>query len=159
MSAPPKPAKRGPKPRRPIKLSTSPLKRTSLHARVRRSKAGQEKHRKDRAWSEAIKAKGPCVALGRWMLLEWATDATETLFKHIRCAGPIDPGHVLSRTFPATRNDVANGVPICRAAHDWFTMRPMAWEWFCRPLLGDQEYDRLYALPHGNISRSSLPIH
>lgn len=69
------------------------------------------------------------------------------------CRGPIDPAHIMGRTFPATRFDVENGIPLCRQAHDWFTSRPKAWTAFCRQLLGDHEYDRLYAKAHGNISR------
>lgn len=139
----------------PLKRSSKPIARRTKPARVRRSKAGQEKHRKDRAWSEAVKAKGPCVALGVWNLpsSEYLPLPLVVEYVHDRCSGPIDPGHVLSRTFPATRHEVANGVPICRAAHDWFGVRPKSWEAFCRSLLGDQEYDRLYALAHGNISR------
>lgn len=147
-----KPARRGPKPRKPIKRSTAPLKRTSKPARVRRSSAGQAKAKADRAWSEAVKAKGPCVALGVWTGATVGFEYT-TLHQHVKCFGPIDPAHIMSRTFPATRHEVANGVPLCRAAHDWFTPRPLAWEAFCRQLLGDQEYDRLYAKAHGNADR------
>lgn len=56
--------------RTPLKRSTVPLKRTSRPARVRRSAAGQAKAKADRAWSEAVKAKGPCVALGRPFVME-----------------------------------------------------------------------------------------
>ena len=147
----------------PLKRSSKPIARRTKPARVRRSAAGQEKHRKDRAWSEAVKAKGPCVAIGQFFrTVEMVTiefdDGSREKWESVSfpthvCAGPIDPAHVMSRTFPATRHEVANGVPICRAAHDWFTVRPKAWESFCRQLLGDQEYDRLDAKAHGNISR------
>lgn len=152
MSAPPKPTKRGAKPKRPIKRSGSPIARRAKPARVRRSKAGQAKHRADRAWSRAVKAKGPCVALqappGGWLILK---GEDQVYYAHGRCWGPTDAAHVLSRTFPATRDDISNGIPLCRAAHNFFTSRPLAFENFCRQLLGDQEYDRLYAKAHGNI--------
>ena len=137
--------------RSPLKRSSKPIARRTKPARVRRSKAGQEKHRKDRAWSEAVKAKGPCVALDvPFKVSEDFATVTHTL---PYCRGPIDPAHGLSRTFPATRHEVANGVPLCRAAHDWFGVRPLAWTAFCRQLLGNEEYDRLDAKAHGNISR------
>ena len=129
----------------PLKRSSKPIARRTKPARVRRSAAGQAKAKADRAWSKAVKEKGPCVALGDYLGPEYGD--------HWECRGPIDPAHVMSRTFPATRHEVANGVPLCRRVHDWFTPRPLAWENFCRQLLGDQEYDRLYALAHGNISR------
>ena len=136
----------------PLKRSSKPISRRTKPARVRRSKAGQEKHRKDRAWSAAVKAKGPCVALGRPFEVteDYVVMVTHTL---PYCRGPIDPAHVMSRTFPATRHEVANGVSLCRAAHDWFSVRPKAWTAFCRQLLGNEEYDRLDAKAHGNISR------
>ena len=94
--------------RTPLRRSSKPISRRTKPARVRRSKAGQEKHRKDRAWSEAVKAKGPCVALDvPFKVSEDFATVTHTL---PYCRGPIDPAHVLSRTFPATRHSVSTGI-------------------------------------------------
>lgn len=139
--------------RTPLRRSSKPIARRTKPARVRRSKAGEEKHRKDRRWSEAVKAKGPCVARGVSFVLKEKHGERRITHTSDCCLGLIDPAHVMSRTFPATRHEVANGVPLCRAAHDWFGVRPLAWTAFCRQLLGNEEYDRLDAKAHGNISR------
>ncbi len=146
MSAPPKPERRGPKARKPLHRPARPIARRTKPARVRRSKAGQAKAKADLAWAESVKRFRRCVALGREVSTSYGT--------HIGCgAGPLDAAHVMSRTFPATRFDASNGIPICRDVHRHFTDHPLAWENFCRQLIGDQEYQRLYALAHGNISR------
>jgi hypothetical protein len=149
MTAMPKPEKRGPKPRKPIERSSKPIPRRSRPAKVRKTASGKAKQAADRAWAAAIRAKGPCAARGVSFLLKEKHGEMRITHTSDCCLGTIDPAHVLSRTFPATRTEVANGIPICRAAHDWFTVRPLAWEAFCRQLLGDAEYERLYRKAHG----------
>lgn len=124
-----KPPKRGPKPRKPIKRSSKPIARKSRPAPVRRSESGRAKSAADREWSRAVLAKGPCAALGRW--------------GHIACFGRIDPAHIQSRRYLATRHDVSNGLPLCRFIHDWFGRHPEEFEAFVRTRIGDAEYERL----------------
>ena len=146
MPAPPKPERRGPKPKTYLKRSTSPLKRSSRPAKVRRTPAGLAKYAADRKWSAAVKAKGQCVAVGV-SFKYYNPDLGEIIVTHtaVQCQGFIDPAHVMSRRYQATRTDLSNGVPLCRNAHDWFTVRPKAWEAFCRKFLGDMLYETLKA--------------
>lgn len=159
-----KPPRRGPKPKRPIKRSTAPLKRTSRPSPIRRTPKAAEKRQADREWSAAVKAKGPCAAKGKDIVGPWSFRFKDDLlgvdvnvtgsgpFRH-ECLGPIDPAHIFSRRFAATRHDPDNGMPLCRAAHDWFTQHSIAWELFCRETIGPEAHAALYAKAHG-ISES-----
>lgn len=88
--APPKPTKRGPKPRKPIKRSRLAYTKAgecpkcggprvnsigAFHKRtcpdyeaprrpnrIRQTPKGKAKHKADLAWSKAVRAKGPCIA-------------------------------------------------------------------------------------------------
>lgn len=125
-----------------LKRSTAALRRSKPPARARRSPAGVQKRLADREWAEAVKRGKVCAGLGR--------NISSTYGTHIGCGPwPVDAAHVMSRTFPATRHDPGNGMPLCRGVHRYFTERPLAWERFCRSLLGDYEYERLYRLAHG----------
>lgn len=142
----PKPPKRGPKPRRTIARSKTPIQRNSRPARMRRTAGGKAKHSADLAWAKAVRAKGRCAARGtaHVIVVEVARDVfVETVWEHLDCAGPIDAAHGFPRTFSATRIDPENGWPLCRLAHQTFTAHPKAWMDFMRRTLGEAEYERL----------------
>ena len=127
-----------PKPTKRDKSKPKPIKRGKPPARVRQTKAGKAKHAADRKWAEGVKAKGSCAALGMFLGASYGT--------HIGCGGgPIDAAHILRRGYLATRHDVRNGLPLCRDIHEYYTKRPLAFERFCRELIGDALYDELRA--------------
>ena len=138
--APPKPPKRGRKPQKPLRRSAPP-KRTKRPNRVRQTLRAAAGRAKDASWSRAVLEKGPCCA--KW----WPFEVPGSLFRsaHV-CSGRVDPAHIFSRRYLATRHIVANGLPTCRRAHDYFGARPKEWERFARHQIGDAEYDRLYEI-------------
>lgn len=141
-----KPPKRGPKPRKPIKRSSKPIARKSRPAPVRRSESGRAKSAADREWSRAVRAKGPCAALGNWETYRGVSESGANsvhYLVHRECFGRIDPAHIQSRRYLATRHDVSNGLPLCRFIHDWFGRHPEEFEAFVRTRIGDAEYERL----------------
>lgn len=139
MPAPPKPARRLPKPRKPLKRSLKPIERRSRPAAVRRSSSGQKKHAADLAWSKAVRAKGPCFALGK----VYPAFRDGGLWTHSFCQGPIQACHIHSRRYLATRTDERNGVPMCAFMHDWFTARPEDWKTWISEQIGHELYEEL----------------
>ena len=135
MPAPAKSERRGPKPRKPIKRSTTPIKRRSRPAAVRRTSSGKAKHAADIAWSKAVRAKGPCIARGIQLF-----DGMDVI--HHRC-DDLTAAHVISRRYLATRHDLDNGVPLCFSAHDFFTRNPERWIEFISIYLGAEKYEEL----------------
>jgi 5-methylcytosine-specific restriction endonuclease McrA len=101
----PKPAKRSPKPRKRVKRSVRP------HA-VRQTKRAAQERKLDRLWADRILGGHPrterCwIGCGRF-----ATDAA----------------HLISRRYKLTRWHPANGKPLCRECHAYYTARPEVWE-------------------------------
>jgi hypothetical protein len=97
VSALPKPEKRGPKTRRPLKRtriarSKRPRRQSTRPAAVQRRKA-------DREWAGAVavRAAGVC----EWCEREYGTDAH----------------HILSRRYAISRHDIRNGVFLSRECH------------------------------------------
>jgi len=149
----PKPAKRGPKPKRPIKRSSKPIERKTRIPRVSKSAARTEELAADRKWSAAVLAKGPCAAIGAIMSQEIPElDHAFEMWKHQVCAGPIDPAHGFPRTYRATRFDVSNGFPLCRAAHDHYTRHPKQWTYFLIERMGESEYEKLKLKAQGRTT-------
>lgn len=137
-----KAAKRGPKPKRPIRRSAMKATRKRLSP-VRQTKAGRRKRRADLKWSKAVLASGPCAAMA------FSFVSSGVSWVHLKCFGRIDPAHIFSRRYAATRTDPSNGVPLCRTAHTWFTEHPRAWEDFCAAFLGAEKYAALRAKAEG----------
>lgn len=136
----PKPEPRGPKPKKRIARKSRP-------AKVRRTARGKANHAADLKWAKAVLAKGPCAAIGGWWL---NVGGTVCGMQHRECAGRIDPAHVMSRRFLATRHDPGNGLPLCRRAHDWFTAHPKVWTAWLIETMGEAKYEalRVKALGH-----------
>lgn len=109
----------------PLKRSSKPIARRTKPARVRRSKAGQEKHRKDRAWSAAIHARGVCEIHGA------------------ACRGTLEAAHGFSRRYAATRHDLRNGFLICAEMHRFYTQHPRHWTVWLIGRLGLNLYEEL----------------
>jgi hypothetical protein len=87
----PKPAKRSPKPRKPVKRSVRP------HA-VRQTKRAAQERKLDRLWSQKVKerANGRCEAC--------SVEAT-------------DAHHIFGRTRKSVRWTLTNGIALCRPDH------------------------------------------
>lgn len=147
MPAPAKPERRGPKPRKPIKRSTTPIKRRSRPAAVRRTSSGKAKHAADLAWSKSVRSKGPCIAQGIPLFseTEWNVgerNGTIVTIEHRKC-DRLTAAHVIRRGYLATRHDLDNGVPLCLSAHSFFTRNPDAWRDFVSLHLGAEKYEEL----------------
>lgn len=99
-----KPARRGPKPRRPlprakarIKRSVPVKKRSDKRARVLKALA---------EWGEKVKAR--------------AGYQCELAAYEMACYGPLDPHHHFRQgPHPRLRFDTDNGIALCRNHHDW----------------------------------------
>jgi 5-methylcytosine-specific restriction endonuclease McrA len=98
----PKPQKRSPKPRKPVKRSVRP------HA-VRQTKRAAQRRRLDRLWRKAVMGEGKPLC---WNCGDPATDAA----------------HLVSRRYNVTRWDRRNGLPLCRPCHNHFTRKPKEWD-------------------------------
>jgi hypothetical protein len=61
----------------------------------------------DTVWGRIIRAPGVCCNCG----------STEV----------IQAAHGFSRSYAATRHDLRNGFPLCRADHVYYTHRPLEW--------------------------------
>lgn len=137
-----KPAKRGPRPRKPIQRSKTPIARNKRPPRVSARPARQEELRKDREWSKAVKASGICLALGT--STRWQTDTGHhDSFHHSECFGRLEAAHIMGRGYAATRHDKSNGLPLCAGAHGAFTRHPEGWKQFVIDRIGEPAYEAL----------------
>lgn len=154
MSAPPKPARRGRKPKRPIARSKEPIPRRSRPAAFRRTDPAKERLKADREWARAIRAKGPCAAIGETFFYKTRSHfITEDVDQETvvitrathRCADPLflEAAHIIRRGYAATRTDLDNGLPLCHFAHAYFTERPEAWINFVKRKIGVEKYEAL----------------
>ena len=107
MTAPPKPAKRVPKPRKPIARSRVKGKRTSRRRKARKAKC----HDADRLFSLLIRTRD-----------DWTCRACGKPNQAPQCA------HIVSRRYRATRWLSINAVCLCAACHVRFTWDAIAWE-------------------------------
>ena len=130
MSAPSKPPRRLPKPRKPIRRTVRP-------SRVRKTPSGAARRSADLIWAKAVRESGPCAAL------QFPVPLGDGWCRHVRCSGQIEAAHGFGRTWPASRTDPANGFPLCHGAHRWFTEHPDAWTEFLKMKLGLEAYEAL----------------
>ncbi len=135
--AKPKEGKRGPKAKRPIARGKRPNQVSKSAARAAEVLA-------DRKWSAAVKAKGACFAIGAWNIGR-TEQGSQYVLTHRKCAGPIDPAHIMPRTWAATRHLIENGFPLCRETHRWFGSHPVEWESFVEARIGIAGYAALRA--------------
>ena len=156
-----KPARTGPKPKRPIKRSAKPIARRKRPNRIRQSSSGKAKHAADLAWATAVRATGPCIARAMRLFAdtEWRVGERHgriVTIEHQRC-DEITAAHVIRRGYLATRNDIENGGPRCFSAHSFFTRHPDQWVDFISEYLGADEYERLrHKAMHGPNQRLVL---
>lgn len=69
------------------------------------------KRRADRLFSEKIRSRSVCELAGTV----------------IKCGGPLQCAHILSRRYHAIRWDEQNALCLCRDHHVYFTHRPFEW--------------------------------
>ena len=60
-----------------------------------------------------------------------------------------EAAHVVPRRYKKVRWDPQNGIGLCRSQHAFFTEHPYEWEIWCRSVLGDDEYERLWQIARG----------
>lgn len=112
-----KPCRRGPKPRKRIRRKVAPraFRKGPKAAAKRLTKA---------EWSRTVRAKfdGLCVYHDR---AHEATDAAHIVPVGVR---------------PALRFHPGNGLPLCRRAHQWFTPRPVEWDFWVRSFITPEWY-------------------
>lgn len=132
MSAIEKPAKRGPKPRRPIprKSERVPLRsggRKAKPAKKRRATRTQLRALCDEIFSVAVRLRG----LGRCKACGAAVGSA------LQCA------HAASRRYLATRWESANAVGLCAGCHVGFTHNPLGWDVWVHKHMGCPEWSEL----------------
>ncbi len=137
MTPLPKPTKRGPKAKRPIRRSCRPVARrarirTNVRPRRQRdSRLAALIREADRLFSLSVRAKSPL-------------------------AGPLDCCHHISRTAYAVRWNLDNATAMPREAHEYYTRRPKLWRKTWRKWIGDAKADRLEQLAREGV-RLSVP--
>lgn len=109
MTAPAKPEKRAPRPRKRIA-------RTKRPAKVRKTPRSRLKRMADKLWSHIIRLAGKCRICG----------STERL----------QAAHGFSRRYLGTRHSLINGWCLCSGCHMSMTHNPLAWDDFLRKELG-----------------------
>lgn len=106
----PKPAKRSPRPRKPIRAKRPAGSRTSRRRKQRKAKC----HDADRLFSPLIRTRD-----------DWTCRACGKPNQTPQCA------HIVSRRYRATRWLAINAVCLCAGCHVGFTYDPIAWEDWC----------------------------
>lgn len=109
MTAPVKPEKRAPKPRKYIARGKRP-------AKIRKTPRGKQKKDADDLWAAIVKKPGKCYLCGAEKYLQAA--------------------HGFPRRYLGTRHDLRNGWTLCRGCHKTMTHHPLAWDDFLRKELG-----------------------
>jgi 5-methylcytosine-specific restriction endonuclease McrA len=116
LTAPPKPERRAPRPRKAIQRT--PLKRgTKRPARVRKTPRSKLRKLADKLWSLIVRSAGKCRLCGKTEGLQGA--------------------HGFSRRYLGTRWDLRNGWALCAGCHISMTHRPLEWDDFLRSELGE----------------------
>lgn len=118
-----KPARRGPKPRKPIKRSATRPRRRARVRQQSRSARAKLTRRMDREWSATIREREERCERGAKFPFDcpggyhgWAA---------------VDAHHVISRRYRRFRWLADNGVALCRACHQWAHREPRAFRaWF-----------------------------
>jgi hypothetical protein len=149
----PKPARRSPKARKPIRGSgiANKGKRTSRRRKARKA----SKALCDRLWSELIRRQGRCVFEGQILSRGIDDDDWPDLaplepgwanHPHV-CVGPLQAMHGIPKgPYPSARYKLWNGFTGCSGAHVYYTHRPELWVLWLQSRWGDALYaERLRA--------------
>jgi hypothetical protein len=140
---------RYPKPKREAKLR-KPVKRTSRPRKQRKGKKAATARKCDIAWSQAVRASGPCrLTIHEFSKSRDGQHITLTLQaverpSHV-CNGPLQAAHGFSRRYRGTRWDLRNGFPLCASAHLALTYDPLRWDDYLRAWWGPVLYAELKA--------------
>lgn len=110
MTAPAKPEKRAPRPRKAIQ-------RTKRPAKVRKTPRSKLKRIADKLWSLIVRKAGKCRICGSTERLQGA--------------------HGFSRRYLGTRHDLRNGWCLCAGCHKTMGYRAIEWDAFMRAELGE----------------------
>jgi hypothetical protein len=118
-----KPAKRGRKPKRPI----------------RRKRVNKRK--------EALSLKKQCAILwARWIRREERCEFVGVFVgsrQHLVCTGNLQAMHGFGKkAYPGVRYAVWNGFCGCSAVHSYYTWRPPEWENYLRSRWGEEVYQQ-----------------
>ena len=110
-------------------IRTKPLKRRKRIV-VKRSTL---KNKADALWAAKVK------------LLKVENDRCELADRHpgFPCSGPTQAAHGFSRRYLGTRYLPINGFALCRAAHVYWTHRPLEWDAVLRAEWGETVYEEL----------------
>ena len=119
----PKPARRAPKPRQPIRRKA---KRPN-----KRKEALSLKKQCAVLWARWIKRNERCEFLGMYVGSR----------EHVACAGNLQAMHGFGKkAYPGVRYATWNGCCGCSAAHSYYSWRPPEWENYLRSRWGEDVY-------------------
>lgn len=121
-----KPEKRAPRPRKRIARGKAPNK-------VRKTSRGALGRLADKLFSLIVRAQGDC-RYHHYGVMRLSD-----------CKGPMQPAHIVSRSYRSIRWDEDNAMPLCAGAHRYFTARPVEWKRFVDELYGAGTYAGLEA--------------
>jgi hypothetical protein len=112
------------KPRRKAK-ERKPIKRTKRPRKQRKTSRGKIGRLADKLFSLVVRKRGACEA------------------GQIKCAGPLQCAHIVSRSYRSTRWAEDNAFALCAAAHTYFTHHPLEWEVFVETAIGCENYSQI----------------
>lgn len=85
---------------------------------IRRDARTAEERRRDREWrADVLREGGYRCRFAMYFVILQRNEVGP-------CFGPLDPHHIKGKATKALRWDVSNGVPLCRAHHDWAHAHP-----------------------------------
>lgn len=129
-----KPARRGPKPKRPIARNSAPIKRVKAPAKVRKTPRGKMSKIADKLFSLIVRHPAKCTYHGADIGADpWGGG----------CKGGLQCAHIVSRSYRSVRWSEDNAMPLCAAAHTYYTHHPLEWEDFVTMRIGDDAFAAL----------------
>lgn len=131
----PKPAKRGPRPRKPIA-------RTSRPSRIRRTVRGREQAILNTLFSVVVRLRDPFCEIERCNT--GAADGSRGVWGRGIPDFSTDAAHLFGKgAHPKIRWDLRNAVGACRACHSYMTRRPKEWAGWLRDHLHVATFEAL----------------
>jgi hypothetical protein len=99
-------------------------------------------HEADRVWAERVKDRDGYCRAPAWLRPD-------------RCLGRLEADHLISRSYGATRWELANGVTLCLAHHKYVTEHPLEHIDLALDVLGEELYWSLHRLARTYVAENA----